>query len=339
MIQRPLQALSDTSIHSFGELKGNLTSFHMRVPTHRRNGRVVLFAIQITTRLRQHVEERLFLQNHNASGIRPVLVLLEDLSRWLFKQCVNRQLLLLGDANLAEEAAGRCVLLEDVQHALPDLTRLLRGVDLLPDAGVAVVVDDGAGLLVVGTKALAESALVIVGALDERLAGNVVDHVSLRGVEDLVVRAARGGVHETTGDTGDKKLVGDLELDGVLQRLRLGLKHAVELDSLGNGAREAIKDEAGRCVSTASPCASFHKSSYDVPVLTLLVVVQLILDHANHDLVRHQLALVHNLLGLATKLGLSSDLRAKHVAGGQVAGAVLLLDLWGLSTLACWRCC
>jgi len=28
----PSQALSDTSIHSFGELKGNLTSFHMRVP-------------------------------------------------------------------------------------------------------------------------------------------------------------------------------------------------------------------------------------------------------------------------------------------------------------------
>jgi len=28
----PSQAPSDTSIHSFGELKGNLTSFHMRVP-------------------------------------------------------------------------------------------------------------------------------------------------------------------------------------------------------------------------------------------------------------------------------------------------------------------
>lgn len=76
-------------------------------------------------------------------------------------------------------------------------------------------------------------------------------------------------------------------------------------------------------------------SSHDVPVLALLVVVQLVLDHANHDLVRHKLALVHDLLGLATELGLSSDLRAKHVTSGQVAGAVLVLDPRRLSTLAC----
>jgi hypothetical protein len=120
----------------------------------------------------------------------------------------------------------------------------LRSVDLLPDASVAVVVDNGAGLLVVGTEALAESALVVVRALDERLAGNVIDHGGLRGVEDLVVRAAGGGVHETASDTGDKKLVGDLELNSVLEGLRFGLEHAVELDSLGNSAREAIEDEA-----------------------------------------------------------------------------------------------
>ena len=157
---------------------------------------------------------------------------------------------LLGDADLAQKAAGLGVLLEDVEHALPDLARLLRGVDLLPDAGVAVVVDDRAGLLVVGTETLAESALVVVGALDERLAGDIVDHGGLRGVEDLVVRAAGGGVHETASDTGDEKLVGDLELDGVLERLGLCLEHAVELDSLGNGARETVEDEAGGYIST-----------------------------------------------------------------------------------------
>jgi hypothetical protein len=157
---------------------------------------------------------------------------------------------LLGDADLAQKAAGLGVLLEDVKHALPDLARLLRGVDLLPDAGVAVVVNDGASLLVVGTETLAESALVVVGALDEGLASNVVDHVGLRGVENLVVRAAGGGVHETTSDTGDEELVGDLELDGVLERLGLGLEHAVELDGLGDSAREAIEDEAEGCIST-----------------------------------------------------------------------------------------
>jgi hypothetical protein len=156
---------------------------------------------------------------------------------------------LLGDADLAEQAAGRRVLLEDVEHALPHLARLLRGVDLLPDASVAVVVNNGAGLLVVGTETLAKSALVVVGALDQRLASNIVDHVGLRGVEDLVVGATRCGVDKATGDTGDKELVGDLELDSVLEGLGLGLEHAVKLDSLGNGAREAIEDEAGACLS------------------------------------------------------------------------------------------
>jgi hypothetical protein len=35
----------------------------------------------------------------------------------------------------------------------------------------------------------------------------------------------------------------------VLEGLGLGLEHAVKLDSLGNGAREAVKDEAGACLS------------------------------------------------------------------------------------------
>jgi hypothetical protein len=85
------------------------------------------------------------------------------------------------------------------------------------------------------------------------------------------------------------------------------------------------------CDSTRTFCFCSCRNS---PVLALGVVVQLVLDHADHDLVRHQLALVHDLLGLATKLGLSGDLRAQHVAGGQVAGAVLFLDLRGLGALA-----
>jgi hypothetical protein len=56
-------------------------------------------------------------------------------------------------------------------------------------------------------------------------------------------------VDEATGDTGDKELVGDLKLNSVLEGLGLGLEHAVKLDSLGNGAREAVKDEAGACMS------------------------------------------------------------------------------------------
>ena len=41
---------------------------------------------------------------------------------------------LLGDADLAQKAAGLGVLLKDVEHALPDLARLLRSVNLLVQA-------------------------------------------------------------------------------------------------------------------------------------------------------------------------------------------------------------
>lgn len=48
---------------------------------------------------------------------------------------------------------------------------------------------------------------------------------------------------ETAGDAADEEVVGDEELDRVVEVLLLGLEHRVELLSLGNGAGEAIEDE------------------------------------------------------------------------------------------------
>lgn len=72
-----------------------------------------------------------------------------------------------------------------------------------------------------------------------------------------------------------------------------------------------------------------------LPVLALLVVIQLVLDHVDHDLVRDQLALIHDLLRLPAELGLRGHLRAQHVSGSQMADTVLLLDLRRLGALAC----
>ena len=72
----------------------------------------------------------------------------------------------------------------------------------------------------------------------------------------------------------------------------------------------------------------------DVPFLTLLVVAQLILDHVDHNLVRHQRALVHDLLGSLAELGLAGDLRSEHVAGGEVADTVFVGDVGRLSAFA-----
>jgi len=81
-----------------------------------------------------------------------------------------------------------------------------------------------------------------------------------------------------------------------------------------------------------------HGGGCNVPVLALLVVLQVVLDHVNHDLVTDQSTGVHDLLGLETNLGLVSNGSTKHVAGSQVADAELLLDLRGLGTFA-WNVC
>ena len=97
----------------------------------------------------------------------------------------------------------------------------------------------------VRAKALLERLGVVVGALDERLARNIVRHVRLRRVEDLVVGAARGGVYKAAGDAGDEERIVDLEFDGVLEGLRGGGEHVVEFLGLGYCSGEAVEDEAG----------------------------------------------------------------------------------------------
>lgn len=136
------------------------------------------------------------------------------------------------------------VAIKDGQQRLPDLAGLLAGVNGLPDAGVLVVADDGRRLLVVGLEALAEGLGVVVGALDEGLASDVVLHGLLGGVEGQVVRTAGGGVDETARDARDEQGVVDLELHRVLQGEVALAEHGVETLGLGNGAGEAVEDEA-----------------------------------------------------------------------------------------------
>ena len=52
-------------------------------------------------------------------------------------------------------------------------------------------------------------------------------------------------MHQTTSDARNQEGVGDLELDGVVDRLLALDQHGVELLSLGHGTGEAVEDEAG----------------------------------------------------------------------------------------------
>jgi hypothetical protein len=67
------------------------------------------------------------------------------------------------------------------------LSRFLAGVEAAPDTGLLVVSHNRLGLLVVGNETLLEGIGVVVTSLDKRLAGNVILHVILGGVEGGVV--------------------------------------------------------------------------------------------------------------------------------------------------------
>jgi hypothetical protein len=53
-----------------------------------------------------------------------------------------------------------------------------------------------------------------------------------------------------------------------------------------------------------------------IPVAALFVVVEFVLDHADHNLIADESSFVHDLLGCKSKGCPRSDLRAQHVSGG-----------------------
>lgn len=135
-------------------------------------------------------------------------------------------------------------LAEDGEHAGPDQLLILGSVDLGPQTLLLVVLDNRDGLLVVGDETLLEGLGVVVGALDEGLAGEVVLHGDLGGSELLVVGATGGDVDQATCDTGDEEVVVDGELDNGVQGLLLVLQHGIQLLSLDNSAGESIENES-----------------------------------------------------------------------------------------------
>lgn len=202
--------------------------------------------------------------------------------------------------------------LKDAKQALPDNSWLLAGINLLPDTSLLVVADDRTGLVVVGGQSLLKSTLVVIAALNKRLASDIVSHVRLWWVENLVVGAAGCRVDQTACNSCDKELVVDVQFNGVLERLFHRLKHRVEALGLGNSAREAVEDESGCFSNVGIVVVGFSSSA---PVLALLVVLKLALDHANDNLVADEATLVHDLLGLSSELRLLCDLGAQHVTG------------------------
>lgn len=130
-----------------------------------------------------------------------------------------------------------------------------------------------------------------------------------------MVAPSAGRVDETASDAANEELVVNLELDGVLELLLLGDEHLIQLLGLRDSTRESIKDET---------------------LDARLVVLQLLLDHTYHDVIRDESSLVHDLLGFHSEIRLLCNLLTEHVTSGKMADPVIVLlqDLGRLCAFA-----
>lgn len=76
-------------------------------------------------------------------------------------------------------------------------------------------------------QSVPQRRLVIVAALDQWFARDVVHHVPLRRVEDLVIRPTRSRMHKSTGDAGNEEGIVNLQFDRVHQLLLVLRQHLV----------------------------------------------------------------------------------------------------------------
>ena len=253
------------------------------------------------------------------------------------------------------ETLQHLVLVENAEQALPHLAGLLAGVNAAPDAGLLVVLAHGGGLSVVGGQTLGQGFGVVIGTLDQGLAGDVVLHVGLRGVEDLVVRAAGGRVHQTASDTSHEQRVVNLQLNGVSELLLAHSKHVIQALGLRDGPRETIQNETVISMSVyqsvrssggGDPYPFLHSVLFSSSLLIMFTMISSLtrppwsmiflaslprsVFFATCDRSMSPVA----YLGESISKQISMLYSREPVATYQVAHAVLVLDVRGLSSLA-----
>ena len=117
------------------------------------------------------------------------------------------------------------------------------GVDGVKESALAVVIDEGEGLLGVDFEAVADGGGVVVLAGDEGGAAGVADALDLGGEGGDVEGGGAGGADAAAGDAGDEDVVGDFEEEGAAEVDALALEEVGQDVSLGDVAREAVEEE------------------------------------------------------------------------------------------------
>src|SRR5882672_6371398 len=163
-----------------------------------------------------------------------------------------------------------------------------------------IIVDQRPGLLLVDLQALSHRFLLVVLALHQGLARQIVLARHFRGIEGQVIVAPGGRMHAAAAQAPDDLLVIDLDLE-----------HKIEVDArcahgvgLRDGARKAVEQVA-------------------VPAIHVL---QTVLHQADDDLVGDQLSRVHHLLGRDAQRSAGLHRRAQHVAGGNLRDPEVVPD-------------
>src|SRR5690606_15398285 len=164
------------------------------------------------------------------------------------------------------------------------------------------------GLFVIDLQTLANCFFLVVDALDQRFAGNIVETFALRRFVGQVINATRCLVHATSADAAHNLFIVDDDFYHVVNHdQRFG-----QCVGLPNRARETIEQKT----------------------LVAIFLNQALLHETNDQLIGDETARIHDRLGFQTQLRARLYSGAQHVAGGNLRNTVALHDELGLRALA-----
>jgi len=121
------------------------------------------------------------------------------------------------------------VLSQNALDLRPDFGRLERGVQFYQDSLSPVVSDYRLGVFVEGRQPLAQGLLVVVAALNQRIAGFIIYVRDFRRLEFDMIRATTCRMDASTRDTAHQQVVIKDEVKHAVEVLAILFEHLVEL--------------------------------------------------------------------------------------------------------------
>ena len=164
----------------------------------------------------------------------------------------------------------------------------------------------------VALHALGQGFTCVVLSVHERLTSHIIFTLDLGRVELEMVGATGSLMDPTAFNSLNKHFLIDLEFKDAVNVHFLVCEHGVELLGLSRVSWEAVKEDAALA----------------------LWIAKVVLDEANNELIRDELATFHDAISLLSKFSACLDCVSEHVTGGKMADAKVVLDVGALGTLA-----